>query len=73
MRQRLKRLFMRTRPAGTRAQLDALTNRITELEDELDEYRRNSLRVAELMDLAEQSFRADRPASDNDSHNGPSA
>ncbi|MGR4009496.1 methyltransferase domain-containing protein [Leucobacter sp. 1207-22] len=65
MRQRLRRLFMRTRPEGTRAQLEALTNRITELEDELDEYRRNSLRVAELMDLAEQSFGAGR-AADND-------
>ena len=73
MRQRLRRLFMRTRPEGTRAQLEALTQRITELEDELDEYRRNSLRVAELMDLAEQSFQADRPADSDDSRGGPSA
>ena len=65
LRQRLRRLFMRTRPEGTLAQLEALTNRITQLEDELDEYRRNSLRVAELMDLAEQSLSAARPADED--------
>ncbi|GAA1780699.1 class I SAM-dependent methyltransferase [Leucobacter iarius] len=54
MKQRLKRLAMRARPSGTRAELDALTERVHELENELDEYRRDSLRVAELLDLAEQ-------------------
>ncbi len=54
MKQRLKRLAMRARPSGTRAELEALTARVRELENELDEYRRDSLRVAELLDLAEQ-------------------
>lgn len=54
MKQRLKRLAMRARPSGTRAELEALTARVRELEGELDEYRRDSLRVAELLDLAEQ-------------------
>ncbi|PII84178.1 hypothetical protein BMH32_14805 [Leucobacter sp. OLJS4] len=54
MKQRLKRLAMRARPSGTRAELEALTARVRELESELDEYRRDSLRVAELLDLAEQ-------------------
>lgn len=54
MKQRLKRLVMRARPTGARAQIEALTERVSELENELDEYRRDSLRVAELLDLAEQ-------------------
>lgn len=54
MKQRLKRLVMRARPTGARAQIEALTERVGELENELDEYRRDSLRVAELLDLAEQ-------------------
>ena len=54
MKQRLKRLAMRARPTGTRAELETLTARVRELESELDEYRRDSLRVAELLDLAEQ-------------------
>ncbi|WP_125100580.1 methyltransferase domain-containing protein [Leucobacter chromiireducens] len=56
LRQRLKRLFLRARPATTREELDTLTQRVRELEQELDEYRRDSLRVAELVDLAEQHF-----------------
>ncbi|GAA1594913.1 methyltransferase domain-containing protein [Leucobacter chromiireducens] len=56
LRQRLKRLFLRARPATTREELETLTKRVRELEVELDEYRRDSLRVAELVDLAEQHF-----------------
>ncbi|MEJ6489825.1 hypothetical protein PQI23_08830 [Leucobacter sp. USCH14] len=67
MKQRLKRLVMRARPAGARAQLEALTERVRELENELDEYRRDSLRVAELLDLAEQRL---TPASNDDSRGG---
>ncbi|MBK0421621.1 methyltransferase domain-containing protein [Leucobacter sp. CSA2] len=56
MRQRIRRLFLRARPSTTREAVDTLTARVSELERELDEYRRDSLRVAELMDLAEQRF-----------------
>lgn len=61
MKQRLKRLAMRARPTGTRAELEALTERVRELENELDEYRRDSLRVAELLDLAEQRLTPGAP------------
>lgn len=61
MKQRLKRLAMRARPSGTRAELEALTARVRELESELDEYRRDSLRVAELLDLAEQRLTPGAP------------
>ncbi len=61
LRQRLKRLFMRSRPQSSREALEALTARVAELELELDEYRRDSLRVAELMDLAEQKFTPGTP------------
>ncbi|MBS3182051.1 hypothetical protein [Leucobacter manosquensis] len=54
MKQQIKRLVMRARPRGARAQLETLTERVHQLENELDEYRRDSLRVAELLDLAEQ-------------------
>lgn len=49
-----KRVLTRGLPGTTRADVDALTERVAELEAELDEYRRDRLRMAELMDLAEQ-------------------
>lgn len=54
LRQLLKRLFLRARPQSAREAIETLTERVSELEHELDEYRRDSLRIAELMDLAEQ-------------------
>ena len=62
MKQRLKRLLLRARPTGTHEQIEALAARISELESELDEYRRDSLRVAELLDLAEQNLIAQADA-----------
>lgn len=44
------------RVAHLQAELQVERERITRLEAELDELRRDSLRVAELIDLAEQSF-----------------
>ncbi|MBL3699715.1 DUF6752 domain-containing protein [Leucobacter luti] len=43
-----------TRSRGIRAELEAERERITRLEAELDELRRDSLRVAELVDLVER-------------------
>lgn len=56
LRSQLKRLFLRARPQSQKEALSVLTERVAELEHELDEYRRDSLRVAELIDLAEQRF-----------------
>ncbi|MFF8817377.1 LicD family protein [Leucobacter sp. NPDC015123] len=66
LRQRLKRLFLRARPQSAREAIETLTERVSELEHELDEYRRDSLRIAELMDLAEQRLTppASSPRSD---------
>ncbi|GAA2188545.1 hypothetical protein GCM10009786_18060 [Leucobacter alluvii] len=70
MKQQIKRLVMRARPTGARAQLEALTERVHQLENELDEYRRDSLRVAELLDLAEQRL---TPEPGDDDHAGPAS
>lgn len=56
MRSRIKRLFLRATPKGTQDAIATLNDRISTLEAELDEYRKDSLRVAELLDLAEQKF-----------------
>ncbi|RKQ85937.1 LicD family protein [Mycolicibacterium mucogenicum 261Sha1.1M5] len=61
LRQRLKRLFLRASPQSTREAIETLTERVSELEHELDEYRRDSLRIAELMDLAEQQLTPPAP------------
>lgn len=57
LKQRLKRITRRLRPSGgTRAEIEALVERVRALEDELDEYRRDSLRVSEVLDLVEQTI-----------------
>lgn len=56
LKQRLKRITRRLRPSGgARAEIEALVERVRALEDELDEYRRDSLRVSEILDLVEQT------------------
>ncbi|MGO3146365.1 MAG: DUF6752 domain-containing protein [Leucobacter sp.] len=56
MKQRLKRYARRVLnvfPSSPNPELEA---RVSQLEHELDEYRRDSLRVAEMLDLIEQQF-----------------
>ena len=53
---RLKRLFARATTHPDTVELESLRARVVALESELDEFRRDSLRVTELLDLAEQSF-----------------
>jgi hypothetical protein len=48
------RLARKIRPGPRRHHLDELNQRVTELEDELQEARRLNLRVAELLDLVEE-------------------
>ena len=65
MKQRLKRILLRAGQSSTRAEVETLRARVTELENELEEVRRDNLRVAELIDLAEQTLTpgaAPRPA-----------
>lgn len=62
MKQRLKRILLRTTQSSTRAEVETLQERVTELENELDEIRRDNLRVAELIDLAEQTLTPGRTA-----------
>lgn len=54
MKQRLKRIARRVLNALSSGSTKELRARVENLERELDEYRRDSLRVAELMDLIEQ-------------------
>lgn len=56
MKSFLQKVFMRGVPGTTRADVDALTERVAELERALDEQRRESARLAELLDLAEQKL-----------------
>jgi len=54
MKSFVKRVLTRGLPGTTRADVDELTERVAELETEIDELRRDRLRMAELLDLAEQ-------------------
>lgn len=56
MKQRLKRIARRVLNALSSGSTKELRARVDNLERELDEYRRDSLRVAELMDLVEQQL-----------------
>lgn len=56
VKQRLKQLLLRARSNGTSEELEALRERVRELETELIDIRRDNLRVAELIDLAEQAL-----------------
>ena len=56
VKQRLRQLFLRARSRGTTEELETLRERVRELESELVDIRRDNLRVAELIDLAEQTL-----------------
>ena len=56
VKHRLRQLFLRARSRGNGAELDTLRERVSELETELTDIRRDNLRVAELIDLAEQTL-----------------
>ena len=56
VKQRLRQLFLRGRSPGTGEELESLRERVRELESELVDIRRDNLRVAELIDLAEQTL-----------------
>lgn len=73
MKQRLKRILRRTTQGSTRAEVETLRERVTELENELDEIRRDNLRVAELIDLAEQTLTPGSNAATGDSESGVQA
>jgi len=53
MKQRLMRLARRTRDAAAQGPRGSLRARVHELERELDEVRKDSRRVAEMLDLIE--------------------
>lgn len=53
MKQRIKRLLRERLPLASAGELREVTARVEALERELDEYRRDSLRVAEMLDLVE--------------------
>ena len=61
MKQRLKRLLRRARTSDTKLELETLRTRVDELETELEEVRRDNLRVSELIDLAEQALTPQAP------------
>ncbi|GAA1328796.1 hypothetical protein GCM10020360_26720 [Nonlabens tegetincola] len=56
MRDRVRQVLRRAFLSADASELEELKQRIVELERDLDGYRRDSLRVAELLDLAEQTF-----------------
>lgn len=58
----VKRALTRGLPGTTRSDVDLLTDRVAELEVEIDELRRDRLRMAELLDLAEQRLTPGAPA-----------
>ncbi|MFV0433671.1 MAG: DUF6752 domain-containing protein [Leucobacter sp.] len=60
MKQQLKRLLQRTTESELEREVGELRARVSELELELAEGRRDSLRVAELMDLVEQHLTPDK-------------
>ncbi|WP_427869661.1 DUF6752 domain-containing protein [Leucobacter luti] len=62
VKQRLRQLFLRARSRGNAAELDTLRERVSELETELTDIRRDNLRVAELIDLAEQALMPTEPS-----------
>ncbi|GAA2177100.1 hypothetical protein GCM10009847_01670 [Leucobacter tardus] len=53
MKQRIKRVLRERLPLASAGALREVNARVEALERELDEYRRDSLRVAELIDLVE--------------------
>lgn len=53
MKQRIKRVLRERLPLASAGELREVNARVEALERELDEYRRDSLRVAELIDLVE--------------------
>lgn len=60
VKSRLKALVARS---SRSAEMDALRKQVQELQEELDGYRRDSLRVAELLDLVEQRLTPGNTAS----------
>lgn len=56
LKNRLKRLAQRAVPAAKTEQIEQLNERVQALEAELDELRRDSLRVAEMLDLVEHAL-----------------
>lgn len=53
MKQRIKSLLRERSPLASAGELREVNARVEALERELDEYRRDSLRVAEMLDILE--------------------
>lgn len=67
MKQRIKQLLRERLPLASAGELRELRDRVAELEQELDESRRDSLRVAEMLDLVEERLTPSAPStSDTD-------
>ncbi|MGO1673505.1 MAG: LicD family protein [Canibacter sp.] len=60
LKNQLRRLARRALPGGTGERVEVLNERVKALEAELDEYRRDSLRVAEMLDVIEQALDTNR-------------